>query len=427
MVLAVAVTSQRCGAHSPAAIMGGYILQQLWCDWVIGCSRLFVVRVLVAQNWNKKQVCCDVIVGVSVHLLGITQLWVRDHEKPEGWFGENNGTLFCDDEDDEGGLTHISSVCNGIPHWNEDVFCAKSKDWEIWKADEREDDTFTVVEVSSWTGVEVALPQDYLCYADIESITLSHVNPSRAVLLLKSTTEATTQHNLLAVVDVPQTYATGTLKVLSTTRCTFPPSTVELCRETAVAMKCTSGQIVFIVEKMYDDSKSEVAFSVQQSSSSGGLVHGLYNDLNIVNEKRWARMLWEVTESLFSVYNPVLSTVDVWDCNDLIGGATGAHWESPKPKTTIEHVSAAPIAGGGFIFHVTSDTLQVVEPSSGLVVAVITFALPGTRSHLARVSLRSTGTKPNQCESDDFPKKGITESALSNPQKSDNFWEFNGT
>ncbi|KAH3762344.1 hypothetical protein Pelo_5805 [Pelomyxa schiedti] len=167
-------------------------------------------------------------------------------------------------------------------------------------------------------------------------------------------------------------------------RCTFPPSTVELCRETAVAMKCTSGQIVFIVEKMYDDTKSEVAFSVQQSSSSGGLVHGLYNDLNIVNENRWARMLWEVTESLFSVYNPVLSTVDVWDCNDLIGGATGANC---KPKTTIEHVGAAPIAGGGFIFHVTSDTLQVVEPSSGLVVAGITFALPGCNVILARYDI----------------------------------------
>ncbi|KAH3723149.1 hypothetical protein Pelo_18148 [Pelomyxa schiedti] len=30
------------------------------------------------------------------------------------------------------------------------------------------------------------------------------------------------------------------------------------------------------------------------------------------------------------------------------------------------------------------------------------------------------------CESE-VPKKGITESALSNPQKSDNCWEFNGT
>ncbi|KAH3732229.1 hypothetical protein Pelo_16940 [Pelomyxa schiedti] len=385
MVLAVAATSQRCGAHSPASIMGGHLVRQFWCDWVVGCSRVFVIYATVGEFWDE-QVLCEVRVGVSVLLLGITQLWVRDANEPQaGWFGENN-RIHCYSEHllTPKGFTRIPSSSNGLALWNDEC-SAGSRDWELtWtnKNEDGGDDHSLVIQQlpgrrSSAGGeerrvsVEVSLlQQDFRNYI-VESINLSEVNPSQAVLLLNSNDRT---HSQLVVVDVPKSHAAGTLQVLSTTRCILQPDNIseELQEEHVIVVKCETGQNVFIVER-YGCRKPSVVLSVQANS---GVVKQLYAD---VEGSKGVRVLWEATEKEFSLYNRRCKTVEVWECRNNMYEDTAA--APPSPKTTIEHVGIPHIAGGGFIFHVTADTqaLHVVEPSSGLTVASVDFLSPGNK------------------------------------------------
>ncbi|KAH3763605.1 hypothetical protein Pelo_4544 [Pelomyxa schiedti] len=369
MALAVAATSQRCGAHSPASIMGGHLVRQLWCDWVVGCSTVFVIYATVGEFWDE-QVLCEVRVGVSVLLLGVTQLWVRDTSEPQaGWFGENN-SIRCYSEQflTPKGFTRIPSSSNGLALWTDEC-TAESRDWELTWANRNEDggdDHSLVIQQlpgrkSSAGGgekrvsVEVALlQQDFHNYI-VESINLSEVNPSQAVLLLNSNDRT---HSQLVVVDVPKSHATGTLQVLSTTRCILQPdnSSEELQEEHVIVVKCETGQNVFIVES--------------------GVVKQLYAD---VEGSKGVRVLWEATEKEFSLYNRRCQTVEVWEYHNNMYVDTAE--APPSPKITIEHVGIPHIAGGGFIFHVTTDTqaLHVVEPLSGLTVASVDFLSPGNK------------------------------------------------
>ncbi|KAH3731781.1 hypothetical protein Pelo_17390 [Pelomyxa schiedti] len=238
----------------------------------------------------------------------------------------------------------VKSMCDE----SGDCFAAsyESGKWALWRDDE--DDTML-----------------YVAKRALNSISLCKTTQSQAVMVVGENKESkdipTAQ---LVLIDVAQTYATGSLHVVSSTSCTFP---LQLwgCVSYVLLMEDQSGENVFVVEM--DDGGHSWVCSVK---------NGVTETLIKVTWRHFSgrelehRVAHQLSRSLFSVYTPRNEELVVIDCND-----------TSTAKRVIPNVSNnGHISGAGFIFVVAGGcgpeencSLQVIEALSGVTVACINF------------------------------------------------------
>ncbi|KAH3731675.1 hypothetical protein Pelo_17494 [Pelomyxa schiedti] len=324
---------------------------QFWRDWVIGagCKRVF----LVDSNVQPGDCKVTVRIGVSLVLMGVIDVFVtqRNENRSGVWFGENSSQL-----DD----IVNAKVVERIPRtasWNEVVLSTwpgcmyahrtRSEQWVLYctNGGELGIKSMAAAEGELTVVVHVPLRIRYCC--------MSQTGRSQAVILgkLENVNEANRQ---LLVVDVAATYATKKY--------------VMGCEKARVlAMEDKSGQSVFIVEILYDSLSGPwaVVFSVKPNSDGNAKMrHCLQSPSSIMNH---------VCGPLFSVYHPELTALDVVDCNDL---------DTTNIRIPDVHSARNCTAGGGFMFVVSGtphSLLQVIEPLSVFVVAIVDFLAPGFR------------------------------------------------
>ncbi|KAH3767227.1 hypothetical protein Pelo_901 [Pelomyxa schiedti] len=396
----------RCGARSPARVLGTHLLRQLWDDWVVGCQRVFILDVHMVKEgyvFDRSRIFdseCDsdsgrdsewvlFKIGVSPLLLGITTglCAMRLHDVfgggCDGWWIDENRICWLEREkgkDNEMWMRDIrypddeeDSYTQLVPA-GKDVgastgLCINGKWWVqliknsrilvITNLTEPEPLTAFVVLSDPWGSV-------------VDYIGLIKGTSSQAVMLVSNLTSLTTS---LVIFDIEQTYNTGTVQVITRNPCEFPPSTFEEWTVgNILVMHNKSGHRVIIMENYrldHDDHEDwdavdSLAVSIQPNGEAQKLC----------SQTKQHSSLTQISGNLFLLHHKIGSRLDIWDINSLA---------SKQPVTCIPgvHEYFQALAGGGFVVFAAGKednerkVIQVMEPVSGIVSAA--FEVKGWR------------------------------------------------
>ncbi|KAH3767225.1 hypothetical protein Pelo_899 [Pelomyxa schiedti] len=356
----------RCGARSPARVLGTHLLRQLWDDWVVGCQRVLVLDAAVFQRGTSGnnpglERRCTFRFGMSPILMGVTTVVQV----------EATGKLIGNDENSKkrvDGDRYLEMENGGHPEvWirnsttGEERFlrqedgsavasCANAKWWVQLKKEGMEL-SITDIEVEGGDlapEVSLMLPDDIV--PDSSCLALDRLVSSQAVLLMEHI-HGTRRFSSFLVVDLAKTFSTRTLQVAESTTCVFPHQNTSVVWKVGeiLMMRTRSNQTVFIVDTFNWEGKS-IILAVQPNG-----------DVTKIYTQVYDCRIFQVSSSLFSIYNDEANRLDIWDCNET----TKKH---PVSRSMHELEDQGIMGGFGFITFVQDGELQVIEASSGVVV-----------------------------------------------------------
>ncbi|KAH3760568.1 hypothetical protein Pelo_7610 [Pelomyxa schiedti] len=351
--LRLAAVCPRCGADSPARVLGPTLAQQWWDTWVIGTQGTIriVAHVVAGRDLRRKNrsggrldFWCTIKFRVSRLLLGLTS---GATVEPEGEY-----------------------TLPRIPRWVGDDIKVTEYGSQVHVRD-----------VSS--GVQDARNgQDN--YRVIESMSFSKLHSSQALIIMTTNSDCDTH---LVVVDVASSFTTGTLEINA------------------------SGNLVFIVETVDNAPEgSRVVFAVQVDGTVTKLTSypkelGLYySDFTLATQ---------LSFSLFSLFSEDTRDLSAKDCKRLgikdfdvvpkwVGGKKLEIWgcgtsieplrtvyripaeklDPPRPAVPVPYISShipPTLSGGGLVIELSENNrqLSVTVASTGHVVTLIDFLPPG--------------------------------------------------
>ncbi|KAH3722946.1 hypothetical protein Pelo_18348 [Pelomyxa schiedti] len=363
--------SRRRGFSSHAGVLGPALARHLWDTWVIGTERRVVV---VARLGKRAETSPKMAVkfGVSLALLGLTtDVHVGRCREDEFWI---TGSLCVTEGETLSSpwvLRDTTKSGGGVgrnlgPH-HRDFFlnlCVNAK-WWVQSIKERNVLAVTNLQTpeEEYNPVVVPIPENYNV---VQSMSFNKLSSSQALILM--TTGSGRQPNtMIVVVDVQGTYATKSLQIVSSTQCPFPQ---HYFRDSSVKslllLKNKSGRNVFIVETIPCDRYHPrcAVYMIQEN--------GAMNMLFVESDWFFDGMFHQLSGSLFSYHHQRQKRLDIWDCND----ADDFKHETSPLRTF--RVPKGVLSGGGLVILVEARTrLQIVEATSGLVVASIDFLQPG--------------------------------------------------